>query len=72
MTHAGRLNPPIQFGHHHTHNTRCPVHSAMIVQCRLALSKQQFQQKATTWCSSLPRQLFSDLLLFFVTIFVSI
>ena len=25
------LNPPIQFGRHHTHNTRCPVYSTMVV-----------------------------------------
>ena len=30
------LNPPIQFGRYHTHNTRCPVHFAVVAQCRLA------------------------------------
>ena len=58
------LNPPIKFVHHHTYATRCTVHSAMIVRCRLALSKRHFYQKAITWWSSLPQQLFSDLLIF--------
>ena len=42
------LNPPIQFGCHHTYNTGCPVRSAMIAQWRLALSKRHFHQKAIT------------------------
>ena len=48
------FNPPIQFGRHHTYNTRYPVHSAaMITQCRLALSKCHFHQKAITrWNST--------------------
>ena len=58
------LNPPIQFGHHHTYNTRRPVHSTMITWCRLELSKRHFCQKAITWWNSLPKQLFSDLLIF--------
>ena len=58
------LNPPIQFGCHHTYNTRCPVHSAMVARCRLALSKWDFRQKAITWWNSLPQRLFSDLLIF--------
>ena len=58
------LNPPIQFGRHHTYNTRCPVHCAMVARCRLALSKRHFRQKAITWWNSLPQRLFSDLLIF--------
>ena len=58
------LNPPIKFGRHHTHNIRCPVHSAMVARCRLTLSKWHFRQKAITWWNSLPQRLFSDLLIF--------
>ena len=46
------LNPSIQFGHHHTHNTRCPVHFAVIARCKLALSKHHFWQKARIHCHS--------------------
>ena len=65
------LNPPIQIGCHLTHNTRCLVHFAMTVQCRLPLSKHHFQQKTITWWNSLPQLIFSNLL-FFVIIFISI
>ena len=40
------LHPPVQFGRQHTYSTRCPAHFAMIDQCRLALSKRRFRQKA--------------------------
>ena len=58
------LNPHIQYGRHHTHDTRRPLHFAMIARCRLALSKHHFRHQATTWWNSLPYRLFSDLSLF--------
>ena len=43
------LNPPMQFGRHHTHNTRCLVHFAIIARCRLELTKRHFQHKAINY-----------------------
>ena len=42
------LNPHIQYGRHHAHNTRHLLHFAMIARCRLALSKRHFCYQATT------------------------
>ena len=55
------LDPRIQFGRHHTYNTRCPSHFAEITQCKLPRCKHHFRQKATSWWNSLPPNLFSDL-----------
>ena len=59
-----QVNPPLQFGRLHTHNTRCPAHFASICRCRLALTKRHFRQKASTWWNSLSHDLFDSLLSF--------
>ena len=50
------LEPPIQFGQSHSHNTRASSSFARIVRYKLKISQRFLRYRETQWWNSLPSQ----------------
>ena len=52
--------PPITFGVHHSHNTRCPSSFANLPRCRLSFTQHFFHYRTAKWWNQIPLDIVSQ------------
>ena len=58
------LNPAIQFGRTHLHETRCPPHHINTFRFKKSFGQKHFRHQTSIWWNSLPFYLFQDIAAF--------